>query len=642
MVRPILEQVAEQIRENKYIKPILFLITEDRSVIHTLLERGDCFELLAENQPGTTAYQKGEQYVNLIFAPSLKDMSKRLEQKGPGYVVVPDWQLLDGQNGLTDKQTNTIVDFIKKWETLPEEERSLKNLILISANAPGTTVPEGYSQYVQVIDVPLIGMYEIGEMVVQVQNQVLGKLPGGKMLTLSEYLKKPDPYTDLLKGMSRAQIQYVLNSLTTGLGRCTAAGLPAQYSTPEKRGELERSARKLIFRLKEQAVAMDGLISYLDTEGITRPGGMEGLESWLRQAKRVLDEPERAEAYAVKFPKGILLAGLPGSGKSLLAKYVANILEIPLIQFKMSAVMNENVGGTEAKLGRVLKLIEASAPCVVWIDEIEKELPSKDDSGKGDSGVSKRCLATILNWMQENKKQCFICATANHIGSLPSELLRRGRFDRKYYTFLPMQRQCTQILITHLKKAAGEAPGLFDKSVFDRNAKEAENEKKLEAICEKAFEKIAAMKRKFFTGADLEGLVQDVKMMLFQSSDDHLPCSAEKLTELLVYAAQKSKPYGETNFPETVEYWCDMQKNPFLNVGVPEPAGVPGEEKGQQKKNGIYDFIPFDFTDLHFDGSTWSWRDGLNCVSDRKYDQNMFKELKDPILQQMNLRAGKR
>ena len=148
------------------------------------------------------------------------------------------------------------------------------------------------------------------------------------------------------------------------------------------------------------------------------------------------------------------------------------------------------------------------------------------------------------------------------------------------------------------------------------------------------------MKHKFFTGADLEGLVQDIKMMLFSSSESILPYSDEKLVDLLVYAASKSKPYGETNFHETVEYWCDMQKNPFLNVGVPEAVGIPQDLSKVDNSDRIYEYIPFDFTDLHFDGKTWKWRQGLKCASKMKYDINMFNELKDPILQQMNLRAG--
>ena len=642
MYTPILDEVAKQILDSKNLKPILFLVTEDRNVIHQLLARGDCFEVMQENHENKyeiAAYEKGKTYSNIAFMPN----SNYKFSKGPQYHIILDWKLVAGKNKITD--------YIKEWEKQPDA--ALKNLIIVSSSAPYDTIPEGYDQFVQVIDVPLIGMYEIGEMVVEKQNSKLQSLPGGgknALLNLNDYLKVPDPYTEFLKGMSRAQIQYVLDKLEKQFGLCSIKGVPQNLKKmlgiDDKK--LDSAAKKLIFEIKKKALSMDGSISFHDTEGIVRPGGMDGLETWLLQAKRILDDPQRAKKYGVKFPKGILLAGLPGSGKSLLAKYVAKVLGIPLIQFKLSSVLNGVVGGTEEKLDRVLKLIEASAPCVVWIDEIEKELPSAKDSGEGDSGVGKRCLATILTWMQENKKQCFICATANHIGSLPSELLRRGRFERKYYTFLPMQKQCVEILVTHLKQAAIDSPKLFDKTVYDPKTtdqkNDQENTRKLEAICNKAFEEIAGMERKFFTGADMEGLVQDIKTMLFNSADSMLPYNGENLRKLLVYAARKSKPYGETNFQETVEYWCDMQKNPFLNVGVPEPSGVPKDfgKVEKDEKDRIYEYIPFDFTDLRFDGKTWTWRSDLRCVSDKNYDKNMFKELQKPILQQMNLRAGKR
>lgn len=646
MYKPVLDEVAEQIRESKYLKPILYLITEDRDAVHALLAREDCFELMRDGV--CVAYKKGEKYDNLAFnyghnpqwVGKLDNCFRFID--GPQLHICLDWKLMENRMGMFK---DIITNYISALDQAGAEKAQGKNLIIVSGSAPEDTIPEGYDQFVQVIDIPLIGMYEIAEMIVRIQNAALKSFPGTAKsgLTIESYLQNPDPYAEFLKGMSRKQIRYVLDTLSNAEGICSVRGLPEsvrrKYYTGsgEKESRLDHAAKKQIFKLKQQALSMDGSLSFIDTGNIVKPGGMEGLETWLLQVKKILDDPVRARKYSVKFPKGVLLAGLPGSGKSLLAKYVSTILGIPLIQFNMATVLNENVGGTEAKLDRVLKMIEASAPCVVWIDEIEKELPNKEDSGKGDSGVGKRCLAKILHWMQENKKQCFICATANHINSLPSELLRRGRFERKYYTFLPMQKQCVEILVTHLERAAAEAPKLFDHTIIGNGKIKTEN---LQRICNIAFDQIANMSHKFFTGADLEGLVQDIKMMLFGSSESILPCNDQKLADLLVYAAAKSKPYGETNFQETVEYWCDMQRNPFLNVGVPEAVGIPQNLPNADRSDKIYEYVPFDFTDLHFDGRTWKWRQGLKCMSKSTYDINMFNELKDPIIQQMNLRAG--
>ena len=374
---------------------------------------------------------------------------------------------------------------------------------------------------------------------------------------------------------------------------------------------------------KKQTVLKDGTINFLSTEDLTEPGGMEGISAWVKEKKKILDNPEKAELYGEVFPKGILITGLPGSGKSMTAKYIAHAFgDIPLIQFSLSKVLTGIVGGTEEKLDRALKLIEASSPCVVWIDEIEKELSGTVNSGNSDSGVASRCLARLLNWMQENPRQCFICATANSIQSLPSEFLRRGRFDRKYYTFLPMQEQCEDIMVNLLQKVDRKTPALLSADLKSR----------FKDLAASVLDYAAGFKGKYYTGADLEGLIEDARSELFRK-DTSLPYSYDVFQQAMFQAVRKSKPYGETNFYDVINYWLALRGHPFLNAAVPEGKLGDVDEDIYRK------FILFDFSDFEYRESKWKWKPQLKCSSERLYDKNMFSALKQGIEQEANRKA---
>ena len=203
----------------------------------------------------------------------------------------------------------------------------------------------------------------------------------------------------------------------------------------------------LVLEEKKNVVRESGALEfYAPGEGGDDVGGLEVLKVWLRLRERALS-PE-AKAYGLPAPKGVALIGIPGTGKSLTAKMIASQWRLPLLRLDVGAVFGSLVGESEEKIRQALRLAELVAPCVMWIDEIEKSLAS----GGLDGGTSQRVFSTILTWMQEKDKPVFVVATANDVSALPPELLRRGRFDEIFFLDLPTSEEREQIINVHLRK----------------------------------------------------------------------------------------------------------------------------------------------------------------------------------------------
>lgn len=200
---------------------------------------------------------------------------------------------------------------------------------------------------------------------------------------------------------------------------------------------------------KKQIIHRNGLLEFsmpkLKMEDI---GGLENLKKWLE--KRADSWSEQARKYNIPAPRGVLITGLPGCGKSLTAKTVSTSWNVPLLRLDMGAVFSGLVGSSERNMRTVIQTAESMAPCVLWIDEIEKAFSGVGSSG--DSGTATRLFGTFLTWMQEKEKFVFVVATANNIDYLPPELMRKGRFDEIFFVDLPTRAERKIIIDIHLKK----------------------------------------------------------------------------------------------------------------------------------------------------------------------------------------------
>ncbi|MDD1686626.1 AAA family ATPase [Methanoregula sp.] len=210
--------------------------------------------------------------------------------------------------------------------------------------------------------------------------------------------------------------------------------------------------------------ASDALEFYSYTETPENVGGLLVLKEWLGLRERAFTQ--EARDFGLPAPKGIALIGIPGTGKSLTAKMIADIWHLPLLRLDVGALFGSLVGESEERTRRALALAETISPCILWVDEIEKAFAF----GSGDAGTSQRVFAHLLTWMQDKTSPCFVVATANNIAALPPELLRKGRFDEIFFLDLPTREERREIFTVHLRKRKC-IPAEFD---LDTLARESE------------------------------------------------------------------------------------------------------------------------------------------------------------------------
>lgn len=216
-----------------------------------------------------------------------------------------------------------------------------------------------------------------------------------------------------------------------------------------REGGLTENAIETIFEEKKQVIRKGGLLEYIDSDiQMKDVGGLDVLKSWLK--KRRGSWNEQKDGYRLPAPKGVLITGVPGCGKSLTAKAMSSIWNLPLIKLDMGNIYGGIVGSSEENIRRAISTAEAMAPCVLWLDEIEKGLAGVGSSG--DSGTATRVFGTLLTWMQEKKSMVFIIATSNDISALKPELLRKGRFDEIFFVDLPNREERKTILNIHIQK----------------------------------------------------------------------------------------------------------------------------------------------------------------------------------------------
>lgn len=261
-------------------------------------------------------------------------------------------------------------------------------------------------------------------------------------------------------------------------------------------GSLSRKDLGLIFEQKKQMILKSGILEMIPLkESIDDIGGLENLKTWLKRKAKVITNMNSAEKFGVDMPKGVLIAGVPGCGKSLCAKAAAKLFEVPLLRLDMGKLMGKYLGESEANLRKAINLAEAISPCVLWVDELEKAFAGI--GGDGGHEVTTRLFGSFLTWMQEKTSGAFVVATANDITKLPPELLRKGRFDEIFYVGLPKDDERSTIFKIHIGK----------------RRKDDLNNIKVEEL---------VAKTKGYSGADIEGVVREAVEYAFAEEKEHL------------------------------------------------------------------------------------------------------------------------
>ena len=293
-----------------------------------------------------------------------------------------------------------------------------KNIIILSAQL---TIPDDLSNIITVLEFPLP---DAGEIRTEVE-----RLLGATGSSLSS--RDTDELVRSCQGLALERIRRVL-----------ARGIAAH-------GTFEPSDIDLILEEKQQTIRQTQILEfYPASEKISDIGGLDNLKDWL--LKRGGAFSERARQYGLPHPRGLMLAGIQGTGKSLTAKAIAHHWHLPLLRLDVGRLFGGLVGESESRTRQMIQLAEALAPCILWIDEIDKAFAGFGSSG--DSGTTSRVFGTFITWLAEKTSPVFVVATANNIQSLPPEMLRRGRFDEIFFVGLPSQEEREAIFSVHLAR----------------------------------------------------------------------------------------------------------------------------------------------------------------------------------------------
>ncbi|MBU0641490.1 MAG: AAA family ATPase [Planctomycetes bacterium] len=233
-------------------------------------------------------------------------------------------------------------------------------------------------------------------------------------------------------------------------------------------GTLNADDISVVFSEKQQIIRKSGLLEYYESQiEIEDVGGLANLKDWL--TRRSLAFSERARQFGLPAPKGVLFVGVQGCGKSLCAKAVSRMWNMPLLRFDMGRMFASLVGSSEENIRRAIAVAESIAPVVLWVDEIDKAFAGSQGSANTDGGTTARVMSTFLTWLSEKHKPVFVLATANNISQLPPELLRKGRLDEIFFVDLPDAEERVQVFDIHLRKRQRD-PASFDLDQLARAA----------------------------------------------------------------------------------------------------------------------------------------------------------------------------
>ncbi len=392
---------------------------------------------------------------------------------------------------------------------------SYKTLILLS---PVLKLPPELEKEITVIDYALPSQDDLGRLLDSIIDSVKAN---------------PQVQTE----MTTAQREQVLQA-ALGLTAIEAENVFAKSLVERRRFDTD-----VIFSEKEQIIRKSAILEYYRTsEAFGDVGGLDLLKDWMD--KRTVAFSDKAREYGLPAPKGILILGVQGCGKSLSSKAIASLWKLPLLRMDVGKIFGGIVGQSEENIRKAIRVAESTAPNIVWIDELEKGFSGTQSSGISDGGTTARVFGTFLAWLQDKTAPCFVVATANDVTALPPELLRKGRFDEIFFVDLPDDPERAEIFRIHLKKRRRD-PEKFD----------------LDAL---------AGATNGFSGAEIEQAV-------IAAMYDAFNLDRDITTEDILAAAGQSIPLSETMKEkiDMLRFWAETRARP-ASSGPPVETGEAG------------------------------------------------------------------
>jgi len=316
---------------------------------------------------------------------------------------------------------NFLKDFsiIRKLKNLSRSLKTQpKNIIIVSSEV---NIPDSLKEFVTVLEFPLPSYSEILEELNRLTSSLQQDIEPEVVNTIAT----------ACQGLSLERIRRVLSKII------------AKY------GEINESSPALILQEKKQIIQQSQLLEFcLTDKNISDLGGLDNFKDWLRVRTNAFSQ--EAIEYGLPYPKGLLLVGVQGTGKSIAAKIIAHEWQLPLLRLDFGRLFASLIGQSEQRVRKMIEIAEALSPCVLWVDEIDKAFAGAQSSG--DSGTTSRVLATFITWLSEKTTPVFVVATANNIESIPPEILRKGRFDEMFFLNLPSQEEREAIFNVHLTR----------------------------------------------------------------------------------------------------------------------------------------------------------------------------------------------
>ena len=336
---------------------------------------------------------------------------------------------------------NFFKDFsiIRKLKNLSRTLKTQpKNIIIISSEL---NIPDSLKEIITVLKFPLPTYSEISEELKRLTTSIQQTIDPTTLNNI----------TTACQGLSLERIRRVLSKIIA------------------KHGEIIDSSPTIILQEKQQIIQQTQLLEFcLTDKSVADLGGLDNFKNWLKLRSNSFSQA--AINYGLPYPKGLLLVGVQGTGKSVAAKTIAYEWELPLLRLDFGRLFASLVGQSEQRVRKMIDIAEALSPCVLWVDEIDKAFAGAQSSG--DSGTTSRVLATFITWLSEKNSAVFVVATANNIESIPAEILRKGRFDEMFFLGLPTREEREAIFNVHLKKYRPTEIGNFQTKLLSELSKE--------------------------------------------------------------------------------------------------------------------------------------------------------------------------
>lgn len=416
------------------------------------------------------------------------------------------------------KNLARLAEYVRAYAQAPENSIIKRSTVILYSEK--NYIPEFLQQYTEYIDVKLPKEEEIRDII----EEEFQENPLLRSLLVDDSL-----FTDFC-GLNRTEIYRMVRRI--------------KFMDDSELAS-KNAVKKKLFQVKEQVVKRNEILELMDTENVSvQIGGLKGLKEYIEEIEDSMKEERwRKETFGTEIPKGILVCGIPGCGKSLAAKFVAKKLNLPLLKLDVGMLMGKYQGESEHNMQQALKMAEAMAPCILFIDELDKAFSGSKNGNENDSGSFKRMFSRLLGWMQDKTKPCFIFATANDLTGLPSEFFRSGRFDRLYAMYLPTEEECMEILRVRLEEKEKNARKRKQLFLHDWH----KNARDLRELVELFAGKDKQRALKIVTGADIEKLVNEALGAIAREKGRSIgePVTKWEIKEKIELLLGKTNVYGD-------------------------------------------------------------------------------------------------